>query len=296
LPRMHLTVAARATYLRPKLTMQFPQPLDLKLEPWRIPTNFIRNPINSFSAARGIAPWLGNLPHVQEMHLGHLPNQAIIWSLPGLPFSTRLAVPTANASNDLAQLTPSLISMLNGILKSHPTFTQAQLTNQHIVLTGGSPFTMPYVQAMHEPTGDFLLAGLFPVPPETNSPPLPTELMKIISSEPKLVYYNWEITGERIPQWESLLEVYLITSGLIQAPQDAPGIQWLQQTRTNLLNCQTEITLTAPHELTLLRSSQTGFTGLELTALQYWVDAPGFPLEAAYGKIQHPVGKPHPSK
>jgi len=60
-------------------------------------------------------------------------------------------------------------------------------------------------------------------------------------------------------------------------------------------NCGTVTTLTRPDELTVLRNSTVGLTGVELTWLAYWLDAPGFPLDATYvdpaQALSGPAGK-----
>jgi len=52
--------------------------------------------------------------------------------------------------------------------------------------------------------------------------------------------------------------------------------------KEKLGNTGTVATLTAPDELTVIRNSVTGLTGVELTWLAYWLDAPEFPLNATY--------------
>jgi hypothetical protein len=53
-------------------------------------------------------------------------------------------------------------------------------------------------------------------------------------------------------------------------------------------NCGTEITLTAPNELTLVRNGPVGLTGFEMNLLAQWLDAPGFPWHATYDRIFPP--------
>jgi hypothetical protein len=65
----------------------------------------------------------------------------------------------------------------------------------------------------------------------------------------------------------------------------SPGKDWLNAVKSKLGNCATEITLTAPNELTLERSGPIGLTGFEMSALEYWLDAPGFPLNAIYPRF-----------
>ncbi len=68
------------------------------------------------------------------------------------------------------------------------------MTNSEIDWSG-LPFVAPSLQAVHEPAGDFLFAGVFPNGPK-NKPP-PPELFKQLG-QPNLVYYDWEITAERL--------------------------------------------------------------------------------------------------
>jgi len=296
LPKMHLTVALRKDYLRPKLTMQFPEPLGLKLDPWKIPTDLIHNPIVGFTVARGIAPWLSQLPEMKELHPTSVPNQATIWSIEGLPFGTWLALPVHDSSNYLAQIGPGLALMVNEVLKKNGMTSEAVVTDNQLTISGGTPFVNPYLRAMHDTAGDFLVGGLFPVAPRLNQPPIPPELLRTVMADPKLVYYNWEINQARIAQWEANAQVYLMSAGQIPPATTAIGVKWLQTVSPSLGNCQTEIALTAPNELTLVRSAPVGLTALELTGLEYWLDAPGFRLAASYPKIaqRRPVPPPSP--
>ena len=285
LPKMHLTVAVRKEYLRPKLTMQFPEPLGLELDPWKIPTDLIHNPIVSFTVARGISSWLSQLPEVQRLRPASVPNQATVWSIEGLPFGTWMALPVNDSSNYLAQIGPQLASVASEVLKNHGMTSEAVVTNNQITIAGGTPFVNPYLLAMRDTAGDFLVGGLFSVAPRLNQPPLPPELLRTVMAEPKLVYYNWEINDPRIAQWEADAQVYLMSSGRLPPQPTAVGIKWLQAVSPGLGNCSTEITLTAPNELTLVRSAPIGLTALELTALEYWLDAPGFPFDASHPKL-----------
>jgi hypothetical protein len=285
LPRMHLTVAVRKEYLHSQMIMQFPEPLGLKLEPWKIPQDLIHNPIVNFTVARGISNWLSQLPEMKELHPGYVPNQATIWSIEGLPFGTWMALPVPNSSNYLAQTGPGLALLATEVLKKHGMTSEAVLTNHQLTIAGGTPFTNPYLLAMHDAAGDFLVGGLFQVAPRLNEPPVPPELLHTIMAEPKLVYYNWEINESRIIQWQADAQVSLMSAGRIPPPPTSAGIKWLQAVGHSLGNCQTEITLTAPDELTLARSAPVGLTALEMTALEYWIDAPGFPLDATYPKV-----------
>jgi len=59
----------------------------------------------------------------------------------------------------------------------------------------------------------------------------------------------------------------------------SPGQEWLNAAKKKLGNCGTEITLTAPNELTLLRNAPIGFTGFELNLLEFWLECARFSSE-----------------
>ena len=286
LPKMHLTVQGRGTYIRPKLTMVYSEPLGLKMEQWKIPTKIINNPMVSFTAARGVAPWLGDLPMVKELQPGAAPNQIFIWAMGGVPYETQFAAPVPGASNYLAQLAPRLLAKLNTKSSSGMVSSQSIWTNNQIVI--GMPFLNPHLVAVREPAGDFLFGSLFPTPRRTNSTPLPQDLMKEIGSKPNLVYYDWEINQERISQWEALSQIYFMSLGLPLLNPASAGAKWLEAAKKKMGNCGTEITLTAPNELTLLRNAPVGFTGFELNLLENWLDAPGFPFSARHEPPSRP--------
>ena len=298
LPKMHLTVQGRKEvslqgekdYVRPKLTMLFPEPLGLMLEPWRIPTNTIHNPMVSFTVARGIAPWLSAIPAVKALHPSSVPNQLCIWAMGQVPYETSVTAPMTGASNYVAELEPRLVAILNAFLKVHPApaLTEAVWMNNR-VLVKGLPVVTPDLHGMREPAGDFLMGGLFPAAFRSNAPPFPKELLREILSKPNLVYYDWEMNKERIDQWRSLEQVYLVSAGRPMPGIGLPGQKWLQAAKGKMINCGTEVTLTAPNELTLLRNAPVGLTGFELNLLEYWLDAPEFPLHVKYPPPTRPM-------
>ena len=64
--------------LQTRGTLNFSQPLALPLEPWNVPTNLIRGGIGSFTALRGLAPWLGSQKIWRDLDLGPAPNQLFV--------------------------------------------------------------------------------------------------------------------------------------------------------------------------------------------------------------------------
>jgi hypothetical protein len=143
---------------------------------------------------------------------------------------------------------------------------------------------------MREAGGDFLFAGLFPPVPRKEG--FPTELLTLLKAQTNsnLLYYDWEITEERLLQWRNLGVLYFLASRQMPGGTNSPAQAWLTAVSPKLGNSVTEITVTAPDKLTLIRKAHIGLTGLELTALGRWLDAPGFPLDANYPSLRRPGG------
>lgn len=270
-PETHLQVAGRDGNLQMNGKLILSQPLP-PLAQWRMPTNAIRQPLVSFTAARGFAPWLEkkNLPY----EISPVPDQIFIWALAQVPFQTYAAVPVPNAENALAQLGRKMSASTNWQHHFITPFPMTVSSNQ-ISWQCGPFMIMPNVTALHEPSGDFLFAGVFPNGGRKKLP-LPPELFARLA-QPGLVYYHWEITAERLqelPQFSQL--VFLLTNHRQVNVQSAAG-KWLGKIGPTLGNTVTEIFQIAPDELTFSRKSPGGLNALELLAFVDWLDAPNFP-------------------
>jgi hypothetical protein len=289
LPKMHLAVEGRKDYIRPTLVMSYPAPLGITLEPWKIPTNAIPNTIVSFTAARGLASWLGQVPEMKPLRANPVPNQFTTWAVDKVPFETHLSIPVPMASNYLAHIAPGLMAELNASLSKRAVPGEAVWTNNEVMIRQ-IPFLAPYLRAIHDPTGDYLFGGLFPSRLQPGAKPVPPELMREIASKPKLLYYDWEINQARADQWQNIMQVYLIASTLPMPRGDLSAQKWIRAAGKLMGNCGTEISLTAPNELTLVRNSPIGLTGFEMNVLEYWLDSPEFPLHAIYPHISSRPG------
>jgi len=289
LPAMRLQVQGRKEFVRSELTMKFAAPLGLKLNPWRIPTNIIRNPIVSFTATRGLAPRLNETAEAKEFNLPPLPDQVYIWALAGIPQQTQLVAPVTDASNYMQQLAPGLVAMANAFLSDHSSkdsmtaqsraFTVAAVhTNGEIEFTGMPPFVIPRLGVFHDSGSDYLAGGLMPA--MKGKQPLPPELISEITRHGNLIGYGWEFTGERLKQWHGLFSLGQVILNPVAPDAGALADKWIQALWGKLGRSATEVLLTAPDEVTVIRNSTTGFTALELSGLAYWLDSPGFPLSA----------------
>jgi hypothetical protein len=272
LPETRLQAVGRDRCLRLDGKLIFPQPLALKLEGWRVPTNTIHQPFVSFAAVRGIAPWLEKQGWAQPYEISPVPNQVSIWALAQMPLQTFAAVPVANATNALGQLFQKLSTRTNWQNRFITPLTMKRTDDQ--ISWIGLPFAAPKLEALHEPSGDFLFAGVFPNSPEGGS--LPPELLALLGRT-NLVYYHWEFTAERLKLLPQLTQLTLMVTGHKQLEAQSAARKWLVAVGPTLGNTVTEVTQTAPNQLTFMRRAPGGLTAIELTALANWLEATNFP-------------------
>ena len=275
LPETQFTVTAPDDNLRINGKFFFPENLSLNLEPWRMPTNTIHQPFISFTAVRGFAAWIESQPWALPYRISPAPNQAFVWALPQVPYQTFVAAPFADAAAALAQAGTQWQSGLDRQKAAGNTlmpFTLAN-TNGRVSLVG-VPFIAPFVQAVREPAGQFLLAGAFPNP--LRSKPLPAELFQRLAQK-NLLFYHWEITSERLPQTLNLSQLGLLLTLHRQLGGESAAMKWIQKISPRLGNTTTEIFQTGPAEMSFTRKAPGGFTAVELLALGGWLEAPNFP-------------------
>jgi len=272
LPETQLQLIGRDKILRLDGKLVFPQPLGLTLEKWRVPGDTIHDPLISFTALRGIAPWLEKQQWAQPYDLSPAPNQMFVWALADVPLQTFAAVPVPDGKRALRELDQKM-SASTGWQNQLTIPLTMTLTNNQISWSG-LPFVAPNVQAVHESAGDFLLAGFFPNSPRSR--PLPPDLFAQLN-QPNLVYYDWELTGERLKMLPQLTQLALMVTRHQQLDVQSAANKWLAAIGPTLGNTATEITQTAPNELSFKRSAPGGLTAIELTALASWLEAPNFP-------------------
>ncbi|MHB8523973.1 MAG: hypothetical protein ACYDH9_24890 [Limisphaerales bacterium] len=294
-PNARLIIVGKADDLRTKLSLVFPERMNWPAEPWHVPTNTIRDPLISFTAVQGVAPWLSQLALVKQLEAAPVPDQLFVWAQHSqIPVQTSAAMPLNDASNLLEQLATRLPALLSTNLQEHHLGQIRWVTNRSEFVWIGLPFLFPSLRSTNEPGGQFLLARLFPPLPGTNPPP--PELIGQVAGRTNLLYYDWEITQERLGQWRAMSQLYSIISTAwhpaptnapkaranLPAPKplvdtNAPTQQWLTAVAPFLGNAVTEVTMASPQELTLVRKSPLSLTGFELVLLTRWLDEPAFP-------------------
>ena len=272
LPETRWQAFGRNNNLRLNGRLIFPQPLALSLEKWRMPTNTIHQPVVSFTAARGIAPWLEKQNWAQPYEISPMPNQMFAWALAGYPLQTFAAVPVPDAKKALQEFGQKLSA--NTGWQSHFTMLVTMVMTNNQISWLGLPFIAPTLRALHEPSGDFLFAEVFPNSPK--SKPLPPELFAKLDRT-NLVYYDWEVTGERLKLLPHLTQLALMLTWHKQLAAQSAAEKWLDRIGPTLGVTVTEVTQTAPNELTFARKAPGGFTAFELIALANWLEATNFP-------------------
>ena len=272
-PRAEFEVQATNENLRTTVHFKFPTTLDLHLDPWKLPP-VIRDPLVSFSAARGIRSVVENASWFRSLQLSNPPDQMFVWMQPEIQFRLFYALPTEfpnQVVDTIADRLRPLFEATNGLPRVMGSLKH--LADKHalrVSLFGGMPIT-PVLLPLATTNGEWVFGGFYPGFPSTNPPPaaLLAQLQRT-----NLVAYSWENSGESIEHWRQLLQaadVYTL-GGLIQA--DAPANAWLATLPLADRNASTEVLQTGPAELELTRKSALGFTGFELIQLVRWLDTP----------------------
>ena len=126
----------------------------------------------------------------------------------------------------------------------------------------------------HDDAG-YLVGGVFP--PDPIKKPIPKAMLDEFTGKDGLVYYNWEITGQRLEKWNLLIQFAAILSDRReQLVNDTPGIAFLTALGPKLGNTITDAVIDG-NRLTITRKSHLGLSALELALLTRWIDNPLFP-------------------
>ncbi|MBM3876026.1 MAG: hypothetical protein FJ386_04805 [Verrucomicrobia bacterium] len=277
----HLTAgfSSRSDIVRTEARLSWREPMVSSLQPWQVPTNTIRDPLVSFTAARGVAPWLGRNAALRTSAAGPVPDQWFSWSRSDIPFQTLFALPAKDAAARVPALLQPLESAARAALGTNFTGRIHHVTDRNEVVWSGLPILVPFVGVAPEPSGSFILGGLMSgiVPQGVNTNPAPAELLAQLGRT-NLVYYDWEVTQFRLQQVRQTRQLLQLLGGPGAGLMGrTPGQAWLDAIAPQLGNTITEATIDGPKELRVIRNSHAGLTGFELLMLARWLDNPDFP-------------------
>lgn len=277
LPALVTSVAGRGDSIRTEMRMHYSTAIPWQPEPWRIPTNVIYEPITSFTAGQGIAPLYKAFTRGYDLGMGSVPNQFCAWGARHPQCRTFFSVPTATDSSNLiltvGQNLPKFLL---------DTVTNAQgdfyfVSNRSEVVWAGLQWMVPVLHPDRNGKDNFLVGGNFPLAAKGQL--APEELFSQLRGRPSLMYYDWEITQERIVHARQLYQLFCLATGRFAPADDSPMQKWMAEVGPHLTNTVTEITRVGPQELSLVRKSHIGLTGFELASLAIWLDSPGFPFD-----------------
>ena len=165
-------------------------------------------------------------------------------------------------------------------------------TNLNEVLWKGLPYITPYLQPTNFQGTEFVMGGLFPPVPR-NYPP-PAKLLLELDANSNLIYYDWEITQDRLGHWRPFWQITRILRNQFLPGEQSPSEKWLIAIAPKLGNTVTEVTTNSPKEWSLVRKSHVGFTGAELVALARWLESTGFPRFSFELPPDHPLAPVKP--
>jgi len=255
--------------------LEFAKPLALDLEPWKIPTDLISGPVDSFAALRGFQPWLSSWRSWTSLGVGPAANQIFLWGQHGMPFLSYGAAPLTK-SNEFEAATAKLVKEGNQWMLTHAMGNLVNSTNFDGVVWKGHPFLLPYLKRVATNDGAFALWGWGgkPVPKEE---PLPSGLLEQVKGHTNLVYYDWELTGPRLDEWGYMGQLVRRMFHKSHMAPDSAGTEWLRAIESRLGNCGTMVTVAGPNRLEFRRNSGLGLCSVELEWLADWLESPQFP-------------------
>ncbi len=275
-PKVLVTVLGEGENVRTRGGLEFPQPVQVELDDWNIPTNLVHDPLIGFSAVRGVSGLLKSLPLWREWKLETAPNQIFTWSQAGMPVLEYAAAAWPDASNVVRQLSPKLQNELNPWLASS---TMGRLTNAaHFngLVWENAPFITPQIRSYADQNGQFVFAGLIPIV-RTNLPP-PDDLLREVTSNTNWLGYAWEMTGPKLEQDLYISQLARLIFRKAQLPPESASLQWLKGAAPKLGNCVTVASRNGADRLSFTRKSSLGFDAVELHLLADWLESPQFPV------------------
>ena len=276
LPRLMMTLIGDGQNVRTRAELEFPRPLGLELDAWNIPTNLIHDPLIGFTAIRGLRPILKEFKPWNDLKLGTPPNQAYFWGQQGMPQYHFMAMPSAQANEQLAKLNDYVLNTLNPIFMVNPLkpggFLKAPGSER--LAWRGIPLFTPSLDVDQSTGASFLFAGFSSN--RLSSEGLPSGLLDQVRGATNLVCYDWEITGSCL---QGLTPMFNLTRRAFYLPRlpVEPAVTWLNAAVNKLGNLVSVLSQTSSTRLSLNRRSNIGFSAAEIEVLIDWLESPDFP-------------------
>ena len=272
---VRLTSRLRKDNFFTKAVVTYDEALSANTAKWEIPTRTITEPLASFTAARGVG--LATARSVLgQIQLKPANDQFFAWSQARTKFQSFFAVKVGDPAAEIA-----------GLAKRIDTFKKPGGAGENyigkvvhdpkkpVVTWGNVPLFAPYLTKANSADKGYVVGGVFP--PDPIKKPIPQELLNEFINKKNLVYYNWEITGQRLEKWNLLIQFAAILSDRReQLVNKTKGIDFITSLYPKLGNTITDATVNGK-ELTITRKSHLGLSALEIALLTRWLDNPQFP-------------------
>lgn len=263
-----VTLGSRGGDVRAVVKLTYPDAIKWSPSRWQIPTNLVGNPndLVGFTAARNIAALVNVPSEFQKINPNPYTNQFFAWALPQLPFLTYAAMPVSKG-NDLL---PVFSRQLSQAFGNSSNFLFELKDDKSEIVWKGENLPRGLVRLTNSNSQTYLAGGFFAPVGKTND--LVSPLWREVAEKPNLIYYDWEITQPRIGTWWVLADFLPVLP-----PQETWAVgtrsavgPWFESISPHIENTITEVTLTGPKEVTVVRRAPAIFTGLEIVKLSFW--------------------------
>jgi hypothetical protein len=255
--------------------LQFPKELRLEMPAWTAPTNLIDSTLFSFTVARGFGPWLQSAAWWRQMQLGTPPNQVFCWAMKDLQIETYFAASCSNAPQIAEKLSNWVVEHNQQWFGTNELGRFDPAPDKGGIRWGGLPFASPFLRAISTNGAEWVYGGAFDQPAIN---PMPAEYLRVLNQS-NLLYYDWEVTGPRLIQWNYMMQFARMVLGKRQLSDNSAGLKWIQASATRISEgTLTRIEQTADNQLSFTRKSSVPFSALELQLLVDWCESPTFPV------------------
>lgn len=299
-----LTITSQGENLKTTARVAFPEAIVLGNEAWNAPTNLLRDPLVNFTAIRSLGALLrpgSSIDTVVGRQMGK--SQAYFWTLSQVPFQYYFALASSSPKSELDRLGDVIPREWNPVLKASNSGEFGWSSNKTQLQMKGGALLAPFVLATNDATGGWITGGFFPFVP--NRQPAPKELLDQFRNRKDLVYYDWEISQERVGFWRVMGQVAPVFGRKV-AVDDIREQRRLFSTTERFLdgvagqlgNTVTEAAQSGPKEFSVIRKSHLGLSGFELVKLARWLaDSPSSLTSMTSPAVPAPgtaptVGKP----
>ena len=258
-----------------KVDVEFAEPLPAGVPDWEIPTRTITEPLASFTAARGVGLSSAK-PVLELLGLDPVNDQFFAWSQARTKFQSFFSVKVDEPKGAIADLAKRVSDFKKPGGRGEKFIGQiGHEPKKSELVWGNVPLFAPYVTIGNSDDKDYIVGGVFP--PDPIKKPIPKEMLDEFVGKENLVYYNWEITGQRLEKWSLLIQFAAILSDRReQLINKTKGIAFITSLYPKLGNTITDAAIDG-NRLTITRKSHLGLSALEIALLTRWIDNPRFP-------------------